>query len=448
MKAVLRRRAMVLTGATALGAVLLSSSCALAADQVAGGSPRPAVSRDGWGYAIRVPGMATLDTGDSAGVSSASCAAPGDCTVVGAYTISGFYHSEVYVISQVRGTWGKAVELPGLAALDKQRPAGVGSVSCASPGNCGTGGSYQDRQGHGQPFIASQVHGTWGKALEIPGLATLNARHDAAVNSISCPSPGNCVVVGSYKDSGRNTQAFGVSEVNGTWGGAEQVPGTAALNTGGYASASEISCASPGNCTAIGNYSDAAGFEYPFVISQVSGTWGTAEQIPGMAALNPQGAGAGYSVSCVAPGDCVAAGSEGVNNGFDVGGGGQPFVATQTNGTWGSASLVPAMLGGLNSGADGAVTSVSCASAGNCVAAGYYGVGKPDQKVYNLEVFVADEVNGIWGTAIEIPGTAGLNKNHWAFVGTLSCAARERCVVGGSYTAHSDVSQPFIDSRT
>jgi hypothetical protein len=508
MKVVPTQRAVVMTGAIALGSillgpVLLSSSSAVAAlGQVAGRGLRPAVARDGWGDAIRVPGLAALDTGDSAGVSSASCAAPGDCTVVGSYTRTGFYGGEVFVISQVRGTWGKAAELRGLAALDKRRTAGVGSVSCSSPGDCATGGNYTDKNHHSQPFVASEVRGTWRKpmnvpgmaglhaigggigpvscaspgncvaggsysvhpfreqaflvsqtngtwsnAVAIPGLATLNTGHNAGVASISCPSPGNCTADGTYSSGGHNSQAFVVSEVNGTWGQVAQVPGLATLATGGYASIGAMSCMSPGNCTAMGNYNDTASFQYPFVVSEVNGTWGDAQQIPGMTALNPQGAGAGYSLSCTSPGDCVAAGSEGVDNGFDVGGGGQPFVATQTNGTWGDASLVPAMLHGLNSGADGAVTALACPSAGNCVASGYYGIGKPDQKVYNIEVFVSDEIHGTWGTAIEIPGTAGLNRNHWAFVGALSCAARLRCVVGGSYTAHSDVSQPFIDSR-
>ena len=41
--------------------------------------------------------------------------------------------------------WGRAVEVPGLGSLNKGGNAGVNSVSCASPGNCTAGGSYTDR---------------------------------------------------------------------------------------------------------------------------------------------------------------------------------------------------------------------------------------------------------------------------------------------------------------
>jgi hypothetical protein len=91
---------------------------------------------------------------------------------------------------------------------------------------------------------------------------------------------------------------------------------------------------------------------------------------------------------------------------------------------------------------------LSCPSAGNCAAAGYYGVGTPGEKVYNLEVFVASEVHGIWGKAIEIPGTAALNVRHWAFIGGLSCAAPGRCTVGGNYSDRSNTGQAFVDSSS
>ena len=51
-----------------------------------------------------------------------------------------------------------------------------------------------------------------------------------------------------------------VNDKNGTWGEAEEVPGTAALNAGGEAYVSSLSCAPMGNCTAGGTYSS-SGFQ-------------------------------------------------------------------------------------------------------------------------------------------------------------------------------------------
>src|SRR5215831_10277648 len=60
------------------------------------------------------------------------------------------------------GVWGRAIAVPGLAALNRGRNAGVSSVSCASPGSCSAGGVYTDGGRHQQGFVVSEVHGRWG----------------------------------------------------------------------------------------------------------------------------------------------------------------------------------------------------------------------------------------------------------------------------------------------
>ena len=74
--------------------------------------------------------------------------------------------------------------------------------------------------------------GTWGNARE--AAAPMNQGGDAAINSVSCASAGNCSA-GGYTSAQATCQAFVVSEVDGTWGTAKEVPGTAALNQGGDA---------------------------------------------------------------------------------------------------------------------------------------------------------------------------------------------------------------------
>jgi hypothetical protein len=74
------------------------------------------------------------------------------------------------------GTWGKAEEVPGTAALSTGGAAQISSVSCASAGNCSGGGSYAVRSGRFQAFVVSQKHGTWGKAREVPGTAAFWAK--------------------------------------------------------------------------------------------------------------------------------------------------------------------------------------------------------------------------------------------------------------------------------
>jgi hypothetical protein len=107
------------------------------------------------------------------------------------------------------GTWGTAKEVPGIAALDAGAGAEINSLSCASPGNCSAGGEYSsDSSGHGQAFVVSQAGGIWGSAIEVPGSGALNVTGDARVSSVSCASPGDCSAGGDYTDSSHHLEAF------------------------------------------------------------------------------------------------------------------------------------------------------------------------------------------------------------------------------------------------
>jgi hypothetical protein len=130
-----------------------------------------------------------------------------------------------------------------------------------------------------------------------------------------------------------------------------------------------------------------------------------------------------------------------------INGGGQPFIATETNGTRGNAEVVPGAAR-LNSGADGGSTTLSCSRPGDCAVAGYYGVGQAGNKVYNLEVFVDSQSNGKWGGAEEIPGTAALNKTHYGWMGQVSCPAPGHCSAGGTYSDRKEHGQAFITIQT
>ena len=132
-------------------------------------------------------------------------------------------------------------------------------------------------------------------AEEVPGTAALNTGGNAKINSVSCPAPGDCSAGGYYTDaSSGHQQALVVTETGGTWGTAQEVPGSAALNAGGPGAVIlSVSCAAPGDCSAGGYYSDAAGHEQALVVTQTNGTWGTAEEVPGTGALNAGGSATG-----------------------------------------------------------------------------------------------------------------------------------------------------------
>ncbi len=115
------------------------------------------------------------------------------------------------MVSQVNGTWNKAVQVQGPVARNKAGFASVITISCASAGNCSAGGDYLDHLGHYQAFVLTEVNGTWQTSLEVPGTAALN-HEDAQVSTVSCGAPGRCGAGGYYTGKNGYMQAFVASE--------------------------------------------------------------------------------------------------------------------------------------------------------------------------------------------------------------------------------------------
>ena len=67
-------------------------------------------------------------------------------------------------------------------------------------------------------------------------------------------------------------------------GDARQVPGLAALNVGGSAEVSFVSCPGLGSCTAAGSYIDGAGLHQAFTVTEPNGPRGQAPPGPGLIA--------------------------------------------------------------------------------------------------------------------------------------------------------------------
>src|SRR6266704_683775 len=347
---------------------------------------------------------------------AAGCSAPGPAAPSAATAASGVPAS---------GHWGTATPVPGLAGrgLNAGGRAGVRSVSCASAGNCTIGGSYRDGHSHGQAYVVSERNGRWGTAIEIPGTAGLNAGGEAGAGSVSCRNAGNCTISGGYTDSHGHGQVFVASERNGRWGTAIEIPGTARLNAQQIGDTS-VSCAGAGNCAARGLYVDGQRRTHLFVLSQRNGRWSAATVVPGTVG----GVRAGvYSMWCDSAGRCVAGGVYSDRQGRQ-----QAFVANERNARW-AAAVDVLRTSGLNA-PEARVTSVSCASAGNCAAGGSY----EDGPGHSL-VFVASERNGRWGTAIEIPGTRA---RSW--VNSVSCGSAGNCAADGGYIDNSGSIRPFL----
>lgn len=106
------------------------------------------------------------------------------------------------VINEVSGSWDNATEvsLPADAAMSPN--ANLESISCPSAGNCGAvggydGGAYGTREG----LLVNEVSGVWKPSTEATPLATKNGG-GVDVSSISCAAVASCIAVGDSNDSG------------------------------------------------------------------------------------------------------------------------------------------------------------------------------------------------------------------------------------------------------
>jgi hypothetical protein len=114
------------------------------------------------------------------------------------------------------GTWTNATEIPGFSTLDVGHASQSEAISCSSNGNCSAGGEYYDEANKFQAFLDTQANGTWGDAVEVPGLAAMNLGGDASIFAISCSSDGNRSAGGKYAPiEGSDSSSLFVCDLSG-----------------------------------------------------------------------------------------------------------------------------------------------------------------------------------------------------------------------------------------
>ena len=161
----------------------------------------------------------------------------------------------------------------------------------------------------GASAMAASTTAQWGTGVEavLPANAAAGVQ-DPPLNSVSCASAGNCVAVGSYYDSSGSEQGVLLDEVSGQWslGVEATLPSNAdTVPPDPFVTLSAVSCPSVGNCVAVGDYW--GDNPYGLLLDEISGHWKA-----GAEASGPGGSGlpGGLSgVSCPSVGSCAAVGS-------------------------------------------------------------------------------------------------------------------------------------------
>jgi Putative Ig domain len=294
-----------------------------------------------------------------------------------------------------------------------------------------------------------------GEALLLPtGAATTPGSQSADLQAVACFSRGNCEGVGSYTDPSGDTWLMAESETTGTWATPVELslPSNAFEGTSNGPTLTSIACASQGNCLAVGYYQiDTNEDELPLVISESAGVWGQASGItlPAGAATVQTGLGSApwvsqlSSVSCTTAGNCVAVGQYSDASGYF-----HAMAVAEVGGQWGSATEIVDPSDSNQQGSS--LSGVSCTSAGNCEAVGGVSTATDGQ-----QAIVVSESGGVWRQASEVlqPSNATTAPSDIAAdLSSVSCVFPGNCEAVGSYVdlwslAGEDL-QPMVVAET
>lgn len=332
------------------------------------------------------------------------------------------------------------------------------SVSCSSTGNCVAVGNYRAANRTTRPLLVTESGGTWGAGSEpqLPGNADTSPDPNqpgvgGGLSLVSCPAAGECTAVGSYtnSDAGHSYYPWVATQSGGAWSaGAEALlPADAAVQgdleksgTAPFFGFTGLSCPAAGNCIAVGGYEDKNGAEQGLILTEHDGVWSRGVKAPAEGTPNEESNEFNsplVSVSCSAPDDCAAIGwyvlrTSGTYHGL---------LLRERSGKWTASALtLPA-----KAKAPGGVflTSVSCPSRGNCVAAGVYGGGG---KTHGLFV---RERGGKWSRALDaaLPkGASASGKSH-SLLYSVSCPSASACMAGGYYAGFHKVQGLLLSLR-
>lgn len=251
--------------------------------------------------------------GDCTSLNAVSCTAQGSCTAAGEYTDRAG-NSAAMMTNFRNRRFEPATKVIGSQPV-------LNSLSCSRSRNCAAVGTFNDNSGNNWALFDYSVGGPVAPAawLRLPSHSI--ATQPSVLNAVDCP--GACTAVGGYVDASGNTEAMVTSFSNSTVATTSKLvlPGDVVpipeFNSGGTCDGStgctsltNVSCATVGNCVAIGSFSDGSFNTLAMLAREVKGAFdpGVNVSLPSDAATSSQNAVL-YSVSCWTSGDCTAVGS-------------------------------------------------------------------------------------------------------------------------------------------
>jgi ribosomal protein L24E len=303
-------------------------------------------------------------------------------------------------------------------------------TSCPTAGSCVALGEYSTSDKSLHPLVETLSNGSWS-ARNVPVPAGVT-KPDFELNDISCANPTSCVAVGEATGSSGDT--FGIIETlsNGSWS-ATRMPLPSDADTSDNVDVWSVSCPSVGQCVAVGSYVDKSNNTDVLIGTLTHAGWTASTLslesfVPAPRPLHYQWL---RGISCPKAGSCVASGDyEDVNSHMQL------FTATLSDGTWSLRSLSlngvdpPAAVVSASKGVEPFILSMSCPSTAWCVVIGEYEPTSGGERG-----FISTLSAGRWTSAT--PPLTGVDPPASAVPAdalySVSCPQVRYCIAVGAY---------------
>jgi hypothetical protein len=331
----------------------------------------------------------------------ATCTSASNCWAVGYYSNA---IGPQTLIERWDGTsWAIATSPNTGVAQDNV----LSAVTCTSPSNCWAVGSYSS--GNAYQTLIEHWDGISWAIVTSPNVGT----QFNFLYSVTCASTSDCWAVGYYV-AGIANQTL-IEHWDGTSWTLVSLPNSPPLS-----SLSGVTCVSASNCWAVGSGSDARA--YQTLILHWDGTsWAMVTSPNTSATLNNIPTG----VTCTSASNCWVVGFHGSVGAW------QTLIEHWDGSSWTIVSSPNSPTGESSN-----LYGVTCTSASDCWAVGFYGTGSPNQTLIERWDGTA------W--AVVISPNASATQNNILY--GVTCPSASNCwAIGSSNTGSSGVAQTLIE---
>jgi hypothetical protein len=314
--------------------------------------------------------------------------------------------------------------LPVPAAWGSMPQVAYTSVACAEVESCTTIGTFAGAHGVQNPASDVELDGSWSTptTFSLPSGGE-PVSFGLGFRSVSCPTQGSCVAVGTYADpvKGKGFEPMVATQTHGVWGAATDPLTLPAGDTSGELTG--VWCQVAGSCVVVGlSFGNGEVFT-GFMDNEVSGTWQPPSTLP-----VPSSTKVGRPVrafptalACTDANDCVVVGSF---KGPSVGSSELGMVEVERNGAWTVKAYVGPTMPGF--GSELYVDTVACTSLDLCV-----GGGTLLDKANALVPFAIVGHAGQWGPVSVLPWRYAWPESGGGAVNDVACAGATRCMAVG-----------------